>query len=134
MSLGWDIAAHLPAMRAEAESRMTETVTVGTFRMSTDPVTLDPVRVAVSVRYEGKARIRWASRGVVNANGPDMPVSAQEPYMSVPVGSPRIEVGDEVLVTASTVDPMVVSRLLRVDGEAISGQVTASRYPLREVA
>lgn len=120
--------------RQMAESRMSETVTVGTFKDGTDPVTGDPIRVPVTVRYAGKARIRWGSRGVVNANAPGMPIAIQEPYLSVPVGSGMFRVRDEVLITASTSDPLVVGRVMRIAGDAIAGQVSANRYPLEETS
>lgn len=132
MSLGYDIAAALPGLRAEAESRMSETVIVGTFKDATDPDTGDPIRVPVTVRYVGKARIRWGSRGVVNTNAPSMPIAVQEPYLSVPIGSGMFKVRDEVHITGSTADPLVVGRSMRIAGDAIAGQATANRYPLEE--
>lgn len=130
--LGHDIAQALPGLRAEAESRMTETVTVGLFRDGTDPVTLAPTRTLVEKRYEGPARIRWGSREVTNANGPSMPVTVQEPYLSVPFGSPRFFDRDEVRVDGSP-DAVLVGRVFAVQGDAVAGQVTAHRYPMREL-
>lgn len=123
----------MPGMRAEALSRMTETVTVGLFRDGTDPDTLEPVRVLVDHRYTGPARIRWTGRGVTNANGPAMPVTVQEPVLSIPFGSPRLFDRDEVHITASADDQMLVGRRLAIQGDAIAGQVSAHRYPLTEL-
>ena len=133
MSLGYDVAQALPALRAEAESRMTETVTVGLFRDGTDETTGDPIRVLVTERYSGIARIRWSGHNVTNADGPAMPVTVQEPVLSIPHGSPRLFDRDEVHITASTADAMLVDRRLSIQGDAISGQTTAHRYPLREL-
>lgn len=129
--LGDDIAAALPGLQAEAESRMSETVTVGVYEDATD-TNGDPTRSLTYARYQGKGRIRFGSRGVVNANGPSMPVAIQEPYLSLPVTSTLLRIGDELTVTASP-DPGLVGRWFRVAGAAISGQVTAHRYPLEEV-
>jgi hypothetical protein len=119
--------------REMANSRMSESVTVGQFEDGTDESTGDPIRVPVLVRYTGMGRIRWNSREVSNANGPGGPVTVQEPYLSIPFGSPRLSDGDEVLVTASTSDPILVGRTFNIQGDAISGQVTATRYALTEI-
>lgn len=132
MTLGGDIAAALPGLRAEAESRMTDVVQVGRFVDATDPVSGDPTRVLDVERYEGMARIRWGSREVSNSDVVSSPVGTQEPYLSVPFGTARFWADDEVLVTGSS-DPLLVGRQFRVQGAAIAGQVTAYRYPLTEL-
>lgn len=132
MTLGGDIAAALPGLRAQAESRMTDAVQVGHFVDGTDHVTGDPTRVLDIERYEGKARIRWGSREVSNSDAVSSPVGTQEPYLSVPFGTTRFWADDEVLVTGSS-DPLLVGRQFRVQGAAIAGAVTAYRYPLTEL-
>lgn len=131
MTPGGDIASALPVLRAEAESRMREVVQVGSFRDGVDEATGDPTRVLVTERYSGPARVRWGSREVTNANAPLMPITVQEPYLSVPFGSPLLR-DSEVLVTASE-DPVLVGRRFRVQGYPVAGQVTAHRYPLEEL-
>lgn len=131
--LGYDIANALPGLRAEAVSRMTDTVTGGTYTDGTDETTGDPIRVLVTERYSGKARVRLPSQNVTNAQAPSMPVAVQEPTLSIPWGSPRLFIGDEVLVAGSD-DPVLVGRRFRVQGNAQSGQTTAHRYPLQEIA
>lgn len=133
MSLGSDIAAALPGLRAEAESRMGELVQVGRFADGVDEATGDPTWVIVTERYAGKARIRWGSREVTNANAPSMPITVQEPYLSVPFGTPRFFDNDQVLIVASADDPILVGRRFRVQGYPAAGQVTAHRYPLEEL-
>lgn len=132
MTLGGDIAAALPGLRAEAESRMTDTVQVGRFVDGVDDATGDPTWVIVTERYSGKARIRWGSREVTNADAPSMPMTVQEPYLSVPFGTPRFSDNDQVLISASG-DPVLVGRRFRVQGYPVAGQVTAHRYPLEEL-
>lgn len=132
MSLGSDIEAALPGLRAEAESRMVERVTVGKFEDGTDPVTGDAVSVLVSTRYVGRARIRWGSREVTNAEAPSMPATVQEPYLSVPFGTVLLRDNDVVRVDASS-DPVLVGRTFRVQGYPVAGAVTAHRYPLEEL-
>lgn len=132
MTLGSDIAAALPGLRAEAESRMTDVVLVGRFEDGVDEDTGDPTWVLATERYAGKARIRWGSREVTNADAPSMPITVQEPYLSIPFGSPLLRDNDEVQVTASD-DPILLGRRFRVQGYPVAGQVTAYRYPLEEL-
>ena len=107
---------------------MTDAVQVGSFRDGVDEETGDPTWELVTERYAGKARIRWGSREVTNANAPSMPITVQEPYLSVPFGTPLLR-DSEVLVTGSD-DPVLVGRRFRVQGYPVAGQVTAHRYPL----
>lgn len=132
MTLGGDIAAALPGLRAEADSRMTDSIQAGRFADGVDEEAGDPTWELVTERYAGKARIRWGSREVTNADAPSMPITVQEPYLSIPFGSPRLMDNDQVLVTASA-DPILVGRRFRVQGYPIAGQVTAYRYPLEEL-
>lgn len=135
MTLGSDIDAALPALRVEAESRMGETVTVGSFADATDPVTFDPIRTIVSERYAGKGRIRYgsitASTAATGADQIAQPVAVQTPYLSVPWGSPRLFEGDEVLVDGSK-NPLLVARTYQIAGNAVGD--TAHRYPLTELS
>lgn len=133
MSLGSDISAALPALRAEAESRMFESVAVGSFTDGTDPETGDPTRLLVDERYTGIGRIRWGSREVSNSQATGSPAAMQEPYLSVPFGTARFFTDDEVECTGST-DPLLVGRRFKVSGGASAGQVTAYRYPLEELS
>ena len=137
MSLGSDLAAALPGLRAEANSRMTESITVGTFEDGTDSETFEPTRTPVITRYEGLGRIRYASLTTsASATGSDQigqPVVVQSPYLSIPHGSPRLYEGDEVVVVASTADALLSDRRFQVAGNATIGQTTAHRYPLTEL-
>lgn len=136
MTLGSDINAALPLLRAEANSRMTETVTVGSFD---DGVGDDgaPTRVPVETRYTGRARVRYASLATASTSiaGDQIgqPVVVQSPYLSIPHGSPRLHEGDEVLVDSSASDELLVGRQYRVAGNGTIGTTTAHRYPLTEL-
>lgn len=133
VTLGSDISAALPQLRAEAESRMSESVLVGKFRDGTDPDTKDAIRVLETERYSGKGRIRWGSREVSNSQATGSPVAMQEPYLSVPFGTARFFTDDEVECAGST-DPLLVGRRFKISGGASAGQVTAYRYPLEELS
>lgn len=132
MTLGYDIARALPELRAAAESRMTETVTVGLYTVTTYPGTGDPTRTLTTERYSGVGRVRYAERSVLNT-GQASPVAVMEPVLSIPFGSPACFDGDEVEVSASTDDPVLVGRRFKVQGLARAGQTTAHRYLLQEL-
>ena len=133
MTLGYDIAGALPGLRAQAESRMSETVTVGVYADGTNPATGDPTRTLVTTRYTGVARIRYAERSVLNA-GQAAVAAVMEPILSIPFGSAECFDGDEVDVTASTDDQLLVGRRFKVQGRARVGQTTAHRYLLQELS
>ena len=136
MTLGSDLDAALPLLRAEAESRMSESVTAGSFE---DGVAEDgsPTRVPAVARYVGKARVRYASLATASTSiaGDQIgqPVVVQSPYLSIPHGSPRLYEGDEVVVDASGSDVLLVGRKYRIAGNATIGATTAHRYPLTEL-
>jgi hypothetical protein len=111
---------------------MHDSVQVGRFEDGVNEETGDPTWELVTERYTGSGRIRWGSREVTNADAPSMPITVQEPYLSVPFGSPLLRDNDEVLVAASE-DPILVGRRFRVQGYPVAGQVTAHRYPLEEL-
>ena len=129
--LGWDIAAALPGLRAQAESRMSETVLVGIFRDGSD-ADGNATRVLVTERYSGKARVRYPSYAVSELSPASQPLAQQDVIVSIPVGSGPVFEGDEVLVTGSTADPNVIGRRFRVKGQPAAGQTTAYRIPVIE--
>lgn len=131
--LGWDLAAALPGLRAEAESRMTETVQIGVFQDGVDLETGEPTRELVEQRYEGKARVRYPGNAV-SARDNVQVVAVQDIVVSIPHGSPVCFEGDEVLVTASTADPALVGKQYTVKGAPEVGQTTAHRYPVTELS
>lgn len=134
MTLGGDIAAALPGLRAEAESRMSETVVFFTESDGIDNETLQPERVETVIAEDVPARLRSAAR-----EPRDVEVGGQSPVvskltLSVPFGSVRVGPSVSVRVTASTADPGLVGvRVLTLDFPTM-GQVTAWRYPVEQVS
>ncbi|MEV4777459.1 DUF6093 family protein [Microbacterium sp. LWH12-1.2] len=112
---------------------MTETVEAGVF---TDGVAPDgsPTRVLVDERYTGKARVKYESLAVSESDNTSQLVATQTPFASIPTGSARLFEGDELHVTASTADGLLVGRKYTVAGSAQAGQTTAHRYPLKELS
>lgn len=123
----------LNAGRRLADARMTETVVAGVFE---DGVAGDgsPTRVLADERYTGKARVKYESLAVSESDNTSQLVATQTPFASIPAGSPRLFEGDELHVTASTADGLLVGRRYTVAGSAQAGQTTAHRYPLKELS
>lgn len=130
--LGWDVDARLPELRAQAESRMTETVQVGVFGEGFDPETGDTTRELLTERYAGVARVRYPGTAVSTSDRVQV-VAVTDIVLSLPHGSPVAFDGDEVLVTASTSDGVLVGKSFRVEGGVQAGQVTAHRYRVTEL-
>lgn len=122
----------LGAGRRMAESRMTETVKVGVVAMSTHPVTGDPVETWTSTSYDGPGQIVYRTETVSDRAVPGQPAAVQTPVLKLPSGT-VVHRGEDVRVTASTVDAPLVGARFVIDGQAQKGQTTAARYPLREV-
>lgn len=134
MTLGADIAAELVAMRASAESRMTETVTFFTVEPGYDPVTLKATNVETVVAEGIPGRVKPAKR-----EGTDVKIGGQTPVvaqtvLSVPVGSHRTAPSEWVRITASTSDDALVGTTYRVADYPTLGQVTAWRCPIEQTS
>lgn len=120
--------------RRMAEARMTETVTVGVYTDSTDG-SGNPVRTLTSSHYSGVGQIKYPSLTVSETSGAGQQVASADVVLKVPVGAANaVRAGDEVLVSASTVDGSLVGRRFRVRAWPQSGQVTAHRFPLEELS
>lgn len=133
MSLGYDIAAHLPGLRAEAVSRFTETVTFFTV-VKGEGENLQPIDVETVIEADVAARLRSAAR-----DPRDVPIAGQEPVvskltLSVGVGTVRVGPSVFVRVTASSSDPGLVGVKVRTTDFPTMGQVTAWRYPVEQVS
>lgn len=113
------------------ETRFTETVEIGRFEDGIDPVTADATRVLAAASYAGPGQIKYPSLAVSDTNGRALPVAEQFLMVKLPSGT-VVHVGDEVKVTASTVDASLVGRMYRVEGRSQAGQTSAARYPLEE--
>jgi hypothetical protein len=120
--------------RAQAESRMTETITAGPFVETIDPSTLATVRTITTTSYTGPARVKYPTLTVSERDSGGQQYAAVDIVVSVPMSGARIPVGALVTVTASTVDGSLVAREFRVKASAQSGQVTAHRYPVEELS
>lgn len=133
MSLGDDIAAALPELRAHAESRMCETVTVRRpAGWEPDPVTGNDVPTyADPDPYVGQARLKPPS--TVKALEPDLAGSAivtQPAELHIPWEGPALLPGDVVLFAADTYTPRLRGLVYRVVSSHAASDVTAQRVPV----
>lgn len=120
--------------RARKRSIMTETVLIGRFRDGTDPVTGDATRVIVTKRYDGVGRVKYPTLNVTTPAAAGQTLSTQDILVEIPSESPLAYEGDEIEITASTVDPTLVGRRYTVRGAAQSGQTTSARYPVVQLS
>jgi hypothetical protein len=135
VNLGYDIAQNLPFLRAQAESRFTETFDFFTsVEGEPDPDTFEPTTVETIVAADVAGRFKSA-----NTQGQDVESGVQFPVLGrreVHVAVGAVEVVPDMFVrcTASTVDAGLVGRVFRVAERPSSGQVTAWRIPVEEVS
>ena len=132
MNLGYDIAQALPGLRAEAESRMTETVTVGRFEKIRPPGSLDSVDTLVETFYSGIARVKYPTASSAAKAPAGQQIAETGVVLSLPYSSAVVPTGALCRVDGSTADLTLVGHTFRVDGRPQSGQTTAHRYPVVE--
>lgn len=132
MSLGSDIAAALPGLRAQAESLMVSVCTItrgggaGVWNESTGQY--DSTAVTV---YSGPCRVRFPSTVVRESDTQNQFTVEQEPLLSLPVaGSEGVTVDDVVTITANPSDSAMVGLTLRIAGLHAQTQATARRFPV----
>jgi hypothetical protein len=130
--LGETLAAALPGLRAEAESRMSETVRIGVLVEDEDLDTLEVTNILDPVVYEGKARIRFPQNPSAEVDAAGQLIVKQDGVLSLPAETAGVVPDMRVVFDASTADPSLVGRVLRVKGFAVSGQTTATRFTVEE--
>lgn len=130
--IGDTLEADLAAGREEAESRMSETVTIGLFKLERAPGSLDTAWVLKQSYYSGRARIKYPYATSLSKAPAGQQIEETSIVVSIPHGSANIPSGAMVRVDVSTVDSRLVGRMLRVEGRAQAGQTTAHRYPVVE--
>lgn len=135
MTLGQDIAAALPALRAQAESMMTGACTITRPGVPTpenwNPVTLQYDITPVSV-YTGKCRLRPSGQQDRGTDAAGQVFVESSYVLSLPViGSESVAKDDLVTVTAAD-DPVLVGRVFTVVVDPAYMNGTARRVPVRE--
>ena len=130
MSLGTDVQAYLPEAQATAESRMSETVTVGVMASVFDDAT-DKYVDTLTIHYSGQGRLKYPSMVVSEKTPVGQVLASQDVILSLPAGlASAVRINDTVTVTHSTADDDLVGRTFRIKALAQGGQVSASRFPV----
>jgi hypothetical protein len=136
VSLGDDIAAVLPELRAQAESRMRDTCVItasaaGTWDDATGTYT-DPTETTV---YEGKCRVRQPSPTGGQVDSGTAVWTVDHAVVSLPIdGTDMIGPGHFVTITASAEEPARVGWVLTVEAGHYQTDSTARRLPCRVVS
>lgn len=125
----------LATARAKSAERLTETVVAELSHNDTDD-NGNQIRVVDSVVYGSPngapARIKFDTLNVSQPVAGGAQYSTLDVVAVLPTGSPRIPVGADIRVLASTADELLVSRSFRVQGSPQSGQTSGHRYPVEE--
>lgn len=135
MSLGSDLAAALPGLRASAESRFTETFKAYTVTESAPDAEGAITTTEVTVHAAVVGRVKYPSLTVRERDQGAQVPAVQDVEIHVGVGAaPNVTVGVMWRCTASTADPSLVGREFRTKGLWQAGQVTAWRIPVESVS
>jgi hypothetical protein len=131
MNLGRDIAGALPALRAQAESRMTDTVRITRPGAPVFDTTTGTYTQTDTVVYSGPARLKLSSTVVSSIEAGGQILAGQSPRLDLPVStSGGVQVDDSVVVTASVNDPASVGLRLNIEGVFFQTDATARRFPV----
>ena len=131
--IGDDLAAVLPELRAEAESRMRDTVTVRAVAgTEPDPLTGDDVvTYADEPVYQGKCRVRIDSYAQpTTADSAGSTVTSQSRQLHVPWDAPEILDGHVAFLADDTFTPRLRGVVYRVTGAHEASDTTAQRVPV----
>jgi hypothetical protein len=137
VSLGFDVAAALPGLRAEAESLMASAGIIrrATGEKQTDPDTLIESDVYETV-YEGVCRFKAAGTQAGRSTIPGAITVDQGATLSLPISDPtagNVRLNDIWECTANPLDPSKVGKKARITGEHSQTYATAHRYPVEAV-
>lgn len=128
MTLGSDIAAALPGLRAEARSRMTSTVLVESVEAGTDWDTATDAVVATVVHEELPCRVKTAgATGADRAKAGPATVAYSSPEIHFEWDVPGLRVGHRATVLASE-SPALVGQVFRLVQPPDGEQMTAQRW------
>jgi len=137
LSLGADIAAQLPGLRAQAESMM---VSAGVVRRATGETVEDPntgeQTPVYAIVYTGMGRYKAANVQAGRAEIPGAIVVDQSATLSLPVGASGagdVRLNDIWECTANPFDASLIGRKMRITGVHSQTYATAHRYPVEEV-
>ena len=131
IDLGTELTAQLLESRADAESLMRDTCTIGTLGdPDTDPDTGAVIIPLEGVVYTGRCKVKAPQRAnQPNEVGGGM-VTVTPGEVHIPADGPDLEVGQVVDMTASQLSPTLVGDRYRIIGPFDGTFITARRYPV----
>ena len=132
--LGYDTLATLPGLRAEAESRFTETFKVFTESRVLNESTGLFVTTETAIAASVAGRVKFPSLTVAERDQGAQVPAVQDVAVHVAVGAVSAPVGSFWRVLSSTADPSLVGRVFRTKGAPQAGQVTSHRFPVTAVS
>ena len=133
MSIGADVTAALPGMRAAAESLMVDSVRVERPGLPvTDPETGDVTTPSVVV-YVGPGKVQSTLPQAAHPVAGEHQFTVQQASVHVPVSAGPVMVGDLVVPVAVVHDAALVGRVFRVKELLHKSFATAQRLSVEEV-
>jgi Family of unknown function (DUF6093) len=133
--IGYDIAAALPGLRAQAESLMLDTCTItraGTGQGVWNETTGSYDPPASTTVYTGPCKVQTRDVQVANPDVAGREAFVVDWTVHLPVvGSEGVRQGDTVTITAAALDAALVGRVFTVDGPHLGTAKTARRLPVK---
>jgi hypothetical protein len=131
--LGQDVAAALPGLRAQAESRMVDTVVIrrpAADQTIDDDTVVDGAEFEVAPVYSGPCRVKAPGVQPQRVESAGATVTIQKPELHVPDSAPELQPGDVAFLAANTYTPRLRSKVYRVDDGHAATDSTAQRVPV----
>ena len=121
----------LTHFRIMAESKMTETVRVGTLTKGDLDNATGTYPEVLTIHYSGPGRIKYPSMVVSEKTPVGQVLASQDVTLGLPVGEAgAVEINDTVWIDASSVDQGLVGETFTIKGEPQKGQVSSHRFPV----
>lgn len=134
IDLGAELTAQLLESRADAESLMLDTCTIGILGDPvTDPVT-DVVTTPLDPLFTGRAKVQTWEAQESNPEAGGATMTVQRYAVHIPVGSYAPKVGHVVEITAAALDPHLAGRRYRIVALLHKTMATAYRLGVEEVS
>ena len=136
MSLGADVVAVLPELRAAAESMMVDSCTI-----TGDPITrvwdedTSSYVDTPTTKYTGPCEVKSENVQAAQADAQGQLLVVQSLVLKLPVlSSTGVDVDDIAVLDTCQFDPQLVGKKLRVGGAHHQSFATARRLPVKEVS
>jgi hypothetical protein len=135
VTLGDDIRRELPALRAAAESMMTDTAEVYGLAVKTWVEETSSYDEVAALVWSGKCRLKLQDVQTREVDAQGQALIVQSAVVSFPVAADTVFPKDyTVTLTASEMDPALVGKTVRITGPHAQTYATARRYPVEEVS